>query len=60
MLLSGKCFLPKTEKFFGLSEKRFGLSEKYYPWPPQKHGTHGATVEEVRRCLQVSFMFQGA
>ena len=30
-------------KIFGLSEKNFGLSEKYCPWPPQKHGSHGAT-----------------
>jgi hypothetical protein len=32
---------------FGLSEKFFGLSEKYCPWPPQKHGTHGATVIQL-------------
>ena len=35
MLLSGK--------IFGLSKKIFGLSEKYCLWPPQKHGSHGAT-----------------
>jgi hypothetical protein len=36
-----KCGRP--EIFFGLSEKIFGLSEKYCPWPPKKHGSHGAT-----------------
>jgi hypothetical protein len=36
MLLSGVLICCCAEKYFG-------LSEHYYPWPPKKHGSHGAT-----------------
>jgi hypothetical protein len=49
-LLSGKIFSPKKLSTGGgksfnmlLSGKIFGLSEHYCPWPPKKHGSHGAT-----------------
>ena len=50
MLLSGKIFSLKKLSTGGgrvlvccCPEKFFGLLEHYCPWPPKKHGSHGAT-----------------
>jgi hypothetical protein len=42
---SPKKIFQVTKKFLRRPCRKlfFGLSEKYSPWPPQKHGSHGAT-----------------